>query len=76
MTEAEQETQRAHYSMLIEWSEDDDAYIVTVRELPGCMSHGSTYAEAVRQAEDAIATWLDGARASGDPIPPPRLFAI
>ena len=75
MTVAEQATQRTHYSMLIEWSDEDNAYIATVRELSGCMTHGSTYAEAVRQGEDAIATWLDRARASGDPIPPPRLFS-
>jgi predicted RNase H-like HicB family nuclease len=63
------------YSMIIEWSEEDRAFIVTVPELPGCMTHGATYAEAVRQGEDAIATWLDTARAYGDPIPAPRLFA-
>ncbi len=64
-----------HFSMIIEWSEEDDAYVVTVPELPGCVTHGSTYAEAVRQGEDAIATWLEMARASGDPIPAPRVLA-
>jgi len=64
----------AHYSMLIQWSDEDDTYVVTVPELPGCMTHGATYAEAVRQGEDAIATWLETARAWGDPIPPPRVF--
>ena len=63
------------YSMVIEWSDEDDAYVVTVPELPGCMTHGATYAEAVCQGEDAIATWLQTARAWGDPIPPPRVFA-
>lgn len=64
-----------HYSMLIEWSDEDGAYVVTVPELPGCMTHGATYAEAVRQGEDAIATWLETARTWGDPIPAPRVFA-
>lgn len=64
----------AHYSMLIQWSDEDDAYIVTVLELPGCMTHGATYAEAVRQGEDAIATWIDTAQAWGDPIRPQRVF--
>ncbi len=63
------------YSMVIEWSEEDQAFIVTVPELPGCMTHGATYEEAVRQGEDAIATWLATARAYGDPIPTPRVFA-
>ncbi len=64
-----------HYSMVIEWSDEDDAYVVTVPELPGCLTHGATYAEAVRQGEGAIGTWLQTARVWGDPIPPPRVFA-
>lgn len=33
------------YSMTIEWSDEDDAYVVTVPELPGCVSHGTTHVE-------------------------------
>jgi predicted RNase H-like HicB family nuclease len=61
--------------MTIEWSDEDDAFIVTVPELPGCITHGATYAEAVQQGEDAIGSWLDAARAGGRPIPAPKLFA-
>ncbi len=74
MSVADDLVEDRHYSMLIEWSDEDKAYIVTVPELPGCMTHGVTYAEAVRQGEDAIATWLNTARAWGDPIPAPRGF--
>ena len=63
------------YSMVIEWSDEDDAYIVTVPELPGCRTHGRTRAEAIRQGEDAIATWVDGAVEDGEPLPEPKLFA-
>ncbi len=28
--------QYKHYSMIIQWSDEDNAYIVTVPELPGC----------------------------------------
>ena len=37
-----------HYSMNIQWSDEDQAYIVTVPELPGCKTHGATYEEAVK----------------------------
>ena len=74
MSVADDLVEDRHYSMLIEWSDEDKAYIVTVPELPGCMTHGATYAEAVRQGEDAIETWLDTTRAWGDPIPAPRVF--
>lgn len=63
------------YSMIIEWSDEDNAYIVTVPELPGCRTHGATREEAVRQGADAIETWLGGAMEDGDPPPAPRRFA-
>ena len=54
--------QYQHYSMLIQWDADDQIYVVTVPELPGCMTHGKTYEEAVRQGQDAIATSIDGSQ--------------
>ncbi len=66
--------QYEHYSMIIQWSDEDNAYIVTVPELPGCKTHGKTYEEAVRQGQDAIATWIDGSRELGLPIPEPRIL--
>jgi predicted RNase H-like HicB family nuclease len=65
-----------HHSMIIEWSDEDDAYIVNVPELPGCMTHGATYEEAVRQGQNAIDRWIDAQRSSGHPIPAPRVFAL
>ncbi len=64
-----------HYSMLIQWSDEDDAYIVTVPELPGCVTHGATYEQAVQQGQDAIESWIDAAHAWGRPIPEPQVFA-
>ncbi len=61
-----------HYRMEIEWSSEDDAYVVTVPELPGCMTHGSSYAEAAAKGENAISSWLAAARHWGTPIPTPR----
>ena len=63
-------------NMLIQWDADDQIYVVTVPELPGCMTHGMTYEEAVRQGQDAIATWIDGSQERGLPIPPPRILKI
>lgn len=63
-----------HYSMIIQWSDEDNAYIVTVPELPGCMTHGRTYEEAVRQGQDAIDSWIMVAKELGRPVPPPRIL--
>ena len=38
------------YEMIIYWSDEDNAYIVEVPELPGCMADGKTYEEAVKNA--------------------------
>jgi len=59
------------YSMEINWSDKDNAYIVTVPELPGCRTHGSTYEKALQNGKDAIESWIDASRAWGDPIPVP-----
>ena len=75
MNSPDEQDEYQRYSMVIQWSDEDGAYIVTVPELPGCMTHGATHEEAVKQGEDAIASWLDAARAFGDPIPPPRVIA-
>lgn len=61
------------YSMVIEWDAEDHVFVVAVPELPGCRTHGRTYDEAVRQAQDAIESWIEAARVEGAPIPAPRL---
>ena len=63
-----------HYALVIEWDPQDAIYVVSVPELPGCMTHGHTYEEAIRQAEDAIATWVDGALEDGEELPTPRAY--
>ncbi len=62
------------YSMFIAWSEEDQAYIVSVPELPGCMADGKTPEEAVKNAEIIIREWIECALEDGDPIPEPSLF--
>lgn len=61
------------YSMRLDWDPDDRIFVVSVPELAGCMTHGATYAEAVRNGEEAIASWLGAAEAFGDPLPAPRV---
>ena len=42
------------YEMIIWWSAEDDAYVVDVPELPGCMAHDASCQAAIKNAEDAI----------------------
>ena len=60
------------YEIIIYWSNEDDAFIAEVPELPGCMAHGSTQKEALSNANDAIELWLDTAQEFGDLVPEPK----
>jgi len=60
------------YEIIIYWSEEDDAVIAEVPELPGCMADGKTYQEAVANVETVIGEWIETARDLGRPIPVPR----
>ena len=75
MTSSEHAEQGHRYSMSIEWDPEDEIYVATVPELPGCRTHGMSHEEAVKQALDAIESWLDAARAEGQEIPAPRMAA-
>ncbi len=59
------------YLVTIAWSEEDQAYVAEAPELPGCATHGSSMNEASQKIEDAIDTWLKGAKESGYSIPEP-----
>jgi len=60
------------YEIIIYWSQEDGAFIAEVPELPGCMADGSTYREAVDNAEVVIQEWIETAKELGRPIPQPK----
>ena len=60
------------YELIIYWSNEDQAFIVEVPELPGCMADGMTYQEALANVEVIIQEWLETARELGRPIPEPK----
>lgn len=73
-SQAEQEQYRK-YSMIIEWSNEDQSYIVTVPELPGCRTHGATRVEALERGEEVIEGWIEATHNWGRPVPRPRDFS-
>ena len=60
------------YEIIIYWSNEDQVFVAEVPELPGCMAHGHTQAEALAHANEAIQLWIDTAREFGDPVPEPK----
>ncbi|PYS64568.1 MAG: hypothetical protein DMF74_06745 [Acidobacteria bacterium] len=60
------------YEVIIYWSDEDDAYVAEIPELPGCMADGSTYQEALANAEVVIHEWIETAKELGRSIPEPK----
>lgn len=70
--------QASRYSMLIEWSDLDQAYIVTLPEWEraGALAHthGASYAEAAAKGQELLEFLLESALRNGDQIPTPASF--
>lgn len=63
------------YEVIIYWSDEDQAFIAEVPELPGCAADGATYAEALANLEIIIQEWIETAKELGRPIPEPEIYA-
>ena len=57
------------FRVLIE-QDEDGMFVAQVPSLPGCVSQGKTRDEAISNAQEAIAAYLESLKAHGDPIPP------
>jgi predicted RNase H-like HicB family nuclease len=57
------------YRVLIE-QDEDGMFVAEVPALPGCISQGLTRKEAVRNAQEAIAAYLESLKDHDEPIPP------
>lgn len=60
------------YEVIIYWSEEDEAFVAEVPELPGCAAHGPSQEAALASAQEAIRLWVATAKEFGDPIPEPK----
>ena len=69
------------YSMIIQWSDEDQAYIVSLPEWEATgdyfvRTHGNTYAEAVQNGQDLLTELIAQAQEEGRPLPKPQVFAV
>ena len=60
------------YEIILYWSNEDQIFIAEVPELPGCMAHGDTQEDALKNIQEAMQLWIDTAKEFGDPIPEPK----
>lgn len=60
------------FEIIIFWSDDDQAFVADVPELPGCMAHGDTRERALAEVKQAMALWIEAAQATGRAVPQAR----
>ena len=60
------------HEIILYWSNEDQAFITEVPELPGCMAHGDDQETALRNINDAMQFWIDRALELGRSVPEPK----
>jgi len=63
------------YLIELFWSSEDGGFIAVAPDLPGCSAVGDTVADALREIEDAMCSWLQACQAMGRPLPVPMTKA-
>lgn len=68
------------YSMVIEWSDEDQRFLVTLPEFADRVmmpcADGKTYEEAARNGHEVIEALLDVLQEDGEPLPQPRVRQV
>ena len=59
---------KKYYKVIME-PQNEGGFTVTVPALPGCVSQGDTYEEAVKNVKEAIELYLESLRADSEPVP-------
>lgn len=72
--------QTLRYSMVIEWSEADQAYVVILPEWKGRVvmpvTHGDTYEQAVKRGREVLEMLVDSALRDGESLPSLKVYAV
>ena len=71
---------KSNYSMLIQWSDKDKIFVVTIPEFVGRVmmpcTEGNTYEEAAQSGLEVIETFLEIWEEEGKSIPEPRALEL
>ncbi|NJL22422.1 MAG: type II toxin-antitoxin system HicB family antitoxin [Leptolyngbyaceae cyanobacterium SM1_3_5] len=68
------------YSMVVQWSDEDQLFLVAIPEFVDRVvmpcTHGETRAQAIQNGEEVIEMYLEAWQAEGEPIPEPKTLQI
>lgn len=70
----------SRYSMVVQWSDDEPLFLVTIPEFVDRVvmpcTHGKTREEAIHNGEEVIEMYLEAWQAEGQSIPEPKTLQI
>lgn len=61
------------YTIIIQWSDEDNCYIVSLPEWGEfCHTHGDTYEEALKNAQEVLEMLIESSKDDREPLPKPQ----
>ena len=64
-----------NYTIIIQWSDEDQCYVVSLPEWGEfCHTHGDTYEEALKNAQEVLELLIESALNNNESLPEPKLF--
>jgi predicted RNase H-like HicB family nuclease len=66
----------SHYSMIIQWSEADQLFLVHLPDFPSqqFVTHGITYEAAARNGQEVLAMIIEEYTEEGKALPEPQIL--
>ncbi|MBW4494842.1 MAG: type II toxin-antitoxin system HicB family antitoxin [Oscillatoria princeps RMCB-10] len=66
---------KCEYTIVIQWSDEDECYVVSLPEWGElCHTHGDTYEEALKNAQEVLELLIESSLEEGKTLPNPRKF--
>lgn len=63
----------SHYTIIIQWSDEDKCFVVSLPEWGEfCHTHGDTYEEALKNAQEVLELLIESSLEDGQPLPEPQ----
>jgi predicted RNase H-like HicB family nuclease len=68
------------YSMVVQWSDEGQLFLVTIPEFSERVimpcTHGETREEAIHNGEEVMEMYLEAWEAEGEPLPEPNILQV
>ena len=67
------------HTIIIQWSKEDECYVVSLPDFTDVMqpcTHGDTYEEALKNAQEVLEMLISSYLEDGQPIPEPQIIGI